>query len=871
MLNIKGLFTSDIVYLRITDIKKKLNIKDTKEIKKELQDLVKEGIIYYDESTKRYYSTLVYNDLQKILDIFNTHEYINKEYIIKCINNDDIDKLLQQLEIDGFIYQNNNIYYKIPSKSFTKIIINIITNNKDITLNKIKELLNGKMNNDILLDILKDLETQSILYFNKDNHTYELLDILVIKEKIFNYIKENKSSSIKDIKQNILPRSNESFIINILKRLEKEGNIFYNNETNKYIYLSKEYIKTMVYATKKGELHTFINGEYYSLEQYNSDLLANDTILLNKNYELVNIINRGNDYVVCEITKKGINIVGNNNLKVKMDKYLLQELNLPIGTRFLGKVATYALNHVYDITYIETLGHKNDLDKELETIAYNNGFVVKYTQEELEQVENTAQEVTEEDKKGRIDLTNEVIFTIDGSHSKDLDDAISVKKLDNGMYELIVSIAAVHHYIRFGTPLWHRAEKNTTSLYLVDRVLHMLHYKISNGICSLNPGVERLAKSFKMIIDTNGNITDFEIMDTIIKSRKQMTYEDVNKILDEGIVPAGYEEYVDNLLLMQELSQILTNRHQIDGALNFGSKEIHFVMDDDNVIKDVEVIPDGSSEKIIENFMVATNEGMANYMLNLGIVFIYRNHEIPFEGKINEVTTLLNDIGYKVNKLKNANDPHLIQQIIRTLSNKEEFFILTSLLIKSMKKAYYSTINKGHYALALNAYSQTTSPIRRFLDLLIQYILDNLENICNPDYDIEKLKDYVDEMCERASMMERNANKAEYEADKLYMLKYCVAHPDLEYNGYIAQVKSDHFIVKTSELIEGIVYFDDIEGYGYNKTTHQFESYENKQKLTEGSKLIVKLKDYNTEFRTIYFKGYIPNREMLLTRKKESK
>ena len=601
-------------------------------------------------------------------------------------------------------------------------------------------------------------------------------------------------------------------------------------------------------------------------------ILPFDKVILKKEKKkisLVKIIKRANPEVACEVIENNqIKVVGNNNIKVRILDEDFIKMHLPVGTRILAKVTEEEFNDVYTAHFISVLGHKNDLTAELEAIVYNNGFKVRYTEDEIKEAYSLPTEVTEEDKKGRIDLTHENIITIDGSHTKDMDDAIHAKKLANGNYELTVSIAAVSHYITYNGPLFMRAAYNTTSVYLIDFVNHMLHPQVSNGICSLNPGVERLAKTYKIEVSPQGNIVDFHFFDSVIKSKKKMTYEDCNKLFEENIIVDGYKPFKDDLLLMQELAQIIENRRKENGALDFGSHEIEFILDDKGTIEDVTKRSSGPAEKIIENFMVITNEALAEYMYNLGLEFIYRNHEIPYDDKVKETVKLITQMGYKVNNLSSSTDPHVMQTIINSLNSKEEFFILSSLLLKSMQKAYFSTENKGHYGLALSAYSQTTSPIRRFMDLMIEYILDSIDKIYDGTLNMDELKVTLNSLCERASMMERCADKAEYEANKLYMIDYVLSHQDLEYTGYIQEITPNYMIVKTKELIEGIVYFEDIEDglYVYNPDCKWLENPDTKHRILIGSKVSLNFKEANREFRILKFNATVNN--LSLTRTK---
>lgn len=792
---------------------------------------------------------------------------LKKEIAVR-VDQSTLIATLKTLELDGKVYcDDNNNFYAFPSNFFVGSVIGI-EEGKSITVRCNKK--------DVKLHIKeKGLKyTDKIVFKKKDNDKYSFVKkVNMPKEKDYTYEEElldifyplHNGITLNGIIKRCGKVTDEAKIINTLQELELEGYLYYDGYADKYYPMPRDFLIAKVEVTKKGILQIEDNNKIKYLNEADvKGVLPFDTVMLKrdgKRYKLVKVLKRNNPKIVCEITSEGVKVVG-SNIYVNIDKEVLKKENFLIGTRIMVNIGTNEVNAVYDATYVETIGHKNDLNIELESIAYNNGFIIKYTEEELEQLNSIPDHVSEEDKIGRTDLTKEKIFTIDGSHTKDIDDAIGIKKLENGNYELIVAIAAVAHYIDINSPLWQRAEKNTTSLYMIDSVSHMLHPYVSNGICSLNPGVERLAKAFTMEITPSGKVIDFRIEDAVIKSRKQMTYEDVNKILEENIVPVGYEDYVYELLLMDELSHILTSRRKEKGSIDFDSKEIRFVLDEEKNIVDVVTVKQGPGEKLIENFMVTTNEEVAEYMLNLGITFIYRNHEAPIDEKVLETIDLIKSLGYHIEKLKNTDNPEIIQRIIQSISTKEEFFILSSLLLRSMKRAYFSTENIGHYALASKAYSQTTSPIRRLGDLIIQYILNNLDDILHPDYDFDALKEYVSKMCERASTMERCADKAEYEANKLFMVDYCAKRPDREYVAFVQEFTPYYAIVKTTELIEGIVYFEDLnEGnYVYSPQSKWLVNTKTKEHITIGSKLILTLKDYNREYRTLYFNGKTLNR-----------
>ena len=738
-----------------------------------------------------------------------------------------------------------------------------------------------------LNEALNELVASGYLQMDCNNRFYKgsIPNKVALCDQILELLQKKSIISLNDLTMHFKDITSDE-LSTVLHKLELDGKI-YNVSPNHYTSFPSNFFITKIYCNKKGFKYIHHKGKTIFLpSEYADSYLPYDTVVFaQKNQSIVpqKVLKRENPEVICEIIesdgKKKIKLVGNNTFPIYLSlKNLLEQdlslSDLPIGTRILVNVSTEEFNGKYSAEFIEIMGHKDDLDAELIAIGYNNGFCIRYSAEELAQVENTPTKVSEEDLQNRVDFRNETIFTIDGEHTKDMDDAVGLKKLPNGNYLLNVSIAAVSYYIKPGSPLWMRAEKNTTSLYLIDSVSHMLHSQISNGICSLNPNVDRLAKSFLIEIDKIGNIVDFQVVDSVINSKKKMSYEKVNQLLEQNEIPESYEPFIADLLLMQELSTIISERRRKNGAIDFDSSEIKFILDDNKNIADVEVTKQGMAERIIENFMIITNEGMAEYMLRQGLTFIYRNHEIPFKEKLNETFSLIKNIGYRFEAAKNTDDPHVIQKVIQSLSSKEEFFILSSLILRSMQKAYYSTENHGHYGLALRAYSQTTSPIRRFLDLVIQTILDNIDYFYDPNTDITEIKEYLSRVCEHASIMERNEDKAEYEANKLYMIDYILQRKDEEFDAYVCDITPRYMIVKTPKLIEGIVYFDDIDDgkFEYSPQNKWLSSKTSDCRIIIGSKLRVHVKDCDRENRIIYFYALSPNKIQtdILKRTKEN-
>lgn len=502
------------------------------------------------------------------------------------------------------------------------------------------------------------------------------------------------------------------------------------------------------------------------------------------------------------------------------------------------------------------IGHKNDVGVDVESIVYKHMFSPKFPDEVLEELKDIPDEVREEDKKGRKDLTNITIFTIDGDDTKDIDDAISIKKLDNGNYELGVHIADVSYYVKPGTKLYDEAYERGTSVYLVDRVIPMLPHKLSNGICSLNPGVERLAQSCVMEIDNKGNVVSHDIFESVIKSRIQMTYKKVNKWLDEGIVEEGYEKYTNDLTLMKELADILRKSREVRGAIDFDTDEAKIIADDTGKPIDVILRERASGEKMIEDFMIVANETVASHVFYMELPFIYRVHGTPKEEKINDFLDFISSLGYKITGKVNIKYPSSVQHVLDQLKDKKEYKILSSLMLRAMQKAVYQPENIGHFGLASKIYTHFTSPIRRFPDttvhrLLRTYLYENDQSKKTIDY----FKEYLPILTEHSSMKERDAIECEREVEDMKMAEYMMDHVGEEFTGIISGVTSFGMFVELPNMIEGLVHISDIKGdyYNYDERSMSLVGQKHKKRYKIGDEVNVICKSASKEESFIDF------------------
>ena len=416
-------------------------------------------------------------------------------------------------------------------------------------------------------------------------------------------------------------------------------------------------------------------------------------------------------------------------------------------------------------------------------------------------------------KKDRKDLTDVTIFTIDGDDTKDIDDAVSIKKED-GYYILGVHIADVTNYVKEGSPLFESAYEKGTSSYLADTVLPMLPHELSNGICSLNEGVDRLTIRCVMKIDTRGKIVDHDIFPSVINSKKKMTYKNVNKIIMEDIIPEGYENFADDLKLMHELAQILRKEKINRGYIDFDLDEAKIIQDENGKAIDVVKRQQLDGEKLIEDFMIAANETVATHIYNMDLPFVYRIHGKPNPEKIEDFVNFVKLLGYKLDVSTEDITPKKMQDILDSLHEKKEFEILSDMLLRSMKKAVYSSNNIGHFGLASKIYTHFTSPIRRFPDLMVhtllhKYLFENMVNMPTIRY----YENYLPDACEHASKKEVDAQSAEREVLDMKMAEYMESHIGQEYTGIISGVTNFGLFVKLPNLIEGLVHISTLKGF----------------------------------------------------------
>lgn len=651
-----------------------------------------------------------------------------------------------------------------------------------------------------------------------------------MKEKILEILKEEtKGQNINEINNKLHLRGMEEIteLEDNLKELVTEG-VLHMSKNREYMLMSN------TKSLKVGKLRINKNGNGF-VECEPEDIFVHSNDLngaINGDFVEVEIKTRLNDPepegYIRNILKRDLkNVVGEMvkdkktlafkpddeklNIAVKLTKESMKgcveghkviiSIIKEIGNRtFLGKVE-------------KIIGHKNDPGVDILTIAAKHSIETEFSEDVKRELKNIPDEVCENDLIGRTDLTKEMIFTIDGDDTKDIDDAISVKR-DGKNYVLGVHIADVSNYVKVGSALYDSAFSRGTSSYLADTVIPMIPHQLSNGICSLNPEVIRLTISCVMTIDGNGKVISYDIFPSYIKSRKQMTYKNVNKILDENIIPEGYGEFADTLKLMHELSKILRQEKINRGYIDFGIDEAKVIQDENGKAIDIVKRVQGTGEKLIEDFMIAANETVATHISNMDLPFIYRVHDLPNAEKIEDFSNLIKQMGYQIHTNLNKITPVTMQKILNEFRDKDEFVILSDMLLRSMKKAIYSTNNIGHFGLASKNYTHFTSPIRRFPDLTVHrllrtYLFENRIDMETVNFNAKYLIDVAD----HSSETEVNSVEAEREVLDMKMAEYMESHIGEEYEGIISGVTNFGLFVELDNLIEGLVHISTLDGF----------------------------------------------------------
>lgn len=672
-----------------------------------------------------------------------------------------------------------------------------------------------------------------------------------------------------------VPKNEYNEFLNILGNLEMKMKI-QKNRKNQYRIAEKVYYDGIYRKNAKGFGFVKIENEedeIYIAKTNSSNALNGDEVLIEiieeKNKvkkaegKIVRILKHEKDTVVgifqnnknfgfvvpddknfgtdIFISKKNFGKAKNNH------KVLVQITKYPEKTKKAeGKI-------------IEVLGNVNETGVDMLSLIKEHKLPSIFPEQVVEEAKKCGNKVDEQDIKNRIDLRNEVIFTIDGAEAKDLDDAIGIKKIENGNYKLSVHIADVSYYVKPNSLLDQEALVRGTSIYMLGRVIPMLPRELSNGICSLNAGEDRFTLSCTMEIDKNGNVKSSEIYKAVINVTERMTYTDVQKILDNSDVDIikKYEKHINEFKLMEELALILKQKRLEKGYLNLDIPESKIELDSEGRAINISKYETTFANEIIEQFMLIANETVAEKFFWLDAPFIYRVHETPDYEKVQELNKFLFNFGLKIKANKDNIYPKEFAKILEEIKGKDEEKVVSHLLLRTLKVARYEDINKGHFGIASKYYCHFTSPIRRYPDLFIHRIICKYleENYDVNEKFIEEYKKQAEERAKQSSEREKIATKVERESEDIKKAEYMENRIGEKYEGMISSVTSFGVFVELDNTVEGLIRFEDLgnEYFIYDEDRKRLIGERSNIVYKIGDKVKIRVKDASKLLRTVDF------------------
>lgn len=552
------------------------------------------------------------------------------------------------------------------------------------------------------------------------------------------------------------------------------------------------------------------------------------------------------------IKKEPVVLDGTEIIKVDIDKYPTRGHD-------------YFVGQVRDI-----VGHQDDVGIDVLEVLESMDIVSDFPDDVLAEANAVPNAPTNKDLIGRVDLRQEVTFTIDGADAKDLDDAVHIKLLDNGHFELGVHIADVSYYVTEGSALNREAVARGTSVYVTDRVVPMLPERLSNGICSLNPNVDRLTQSCLMEIDRKGRVVNHQICQSVINTTFRMTYSDVNAILaGDDELAEKYQPIVESIHHMADLHAILEKMRVRRGALNFDTNEAKIIINDKGMPVDIVLRQRGVAERMIESFMLAANETVAEHFSKRKLPFIYRIHEEPKAEKLQKFLDYASIFGIHIHGTANKITQQALQEFMAKVENKPGADVLNMMLLRSMQQARYSEHNHGHYGLAAEYYTHFTSPIRRYPDLLVHRMIREYTQVT--DEKIEHFRQVIPELATSSSTLERRAIDAERVVEAMKKAEYMEEYVGEEFEGVVSSVVKFGLFIELPNTIEGLIHITTLpEFYNYNERTMTLQGEKSGKVFRVGQPIKIKLVRADKETGDIDFE-YLPSEYDVIEKVKKSR
>lgn len=705
-----------------------------------------------------------------------------------------------------------------------------------------------KINNIDKNDYLRRKEALTSFFLNKE---YKLMT----KKQIINFFS--------------VPKEDYYMFDEIIEELQNDGIIF-EDDSKRYVVVKNSNILKCIYESKSEKFGFGLveNGEDIYISSKNSNgAMDKDEILVQKivgNHktegQVIKILKRN--------TKKVIGVFNKNNnfgfvipINKKIEDIYIpkkQTIGYKNGVVVEIEITKYATTtSKAEGKIIRVIAGKRDDKSEIKAlgISYGLDLMQDFSFDIKQELKNIPSKVDDNDKIGRVDRTNERVFTIDASDAMDLDDAVQVKKQGDN-YLLSVYIADVSHYVKDGSNLDKEAIYRGTSIYIPGTVIPMLPKKLSNGICSLNQGVKRLTLAVDIMFDKKGNVIESNVFKSVIRVTKKMSYDNVYKVI-KGENVKGYMEYKDDIMLMRELAMLLNKKRMESGSINFDIPETKVVLDENGNVLDIKPYEITIANKIIEEFMLAANMQIAEKFYFLDLPFIYRIHEKPDEEKLHDLNEVLNAYNLHIKAVKNIH-PKTLSDILDKVEDEEEKKIVSSYMLRTLKLAKYSEECLGHFGLAAKYYCHFTSPIRRYPDLFIHRVISDYidSGYMLNNKKISKYSSDAIEYSKSSSSAEKQATTIERDFDDLYKCIYMNNYIGKVFDAVISNVTSFGIFVRLENTVEGLITFDninDLDYYIYDEKKHRLIGERTSKIFKIGDKLKVKLVKSDVALREIDF------------------
>ena len=716
-----------------------------------------------------------------------------------------------------------------------------------------------------------------------------------MKEEILSYLREKKEASMDELAQGLGKEKAKDFrnLVKTISEMERKRQLAFSDAGK--IQLRKE--KQML--TLKGIFHAHKNGfGFVTLNEEEDDLfigrndvnyaIDGDTVEVaitkvadrskgtSAEAKVIDVLEHSlktavGQLILDEEKPKYAGYIRSKNQKISQPIYIKKPALVLDGTEILKvEIDKYPTkkHDFFVANVLDVVGHKDDPGIDVLEVLESMDIVSEFPERVLKEASAIPETLSEKDFEGRLDLRNEITFTIDGADAKDLDDAVHIKKLKNGHFELGVHIADVSYYVKEGSELDKEALNRATSVYVTDRVIPMLPERLSNGICSLNPNVDRLTQSAIMEINQKGQVIKHTITQTVIKTTFRMTYSDVNDMIagDEE-KQAAFKAILPSVEAMAELHTILETMRFKRGALNFDTKEAKILVNKTGRPVDIILRQRGLAERMIESFMLVANETVAEHFATLNLPFIYRIHEEPKAEKVQKFIDYASTFGVRVYGTANSMSQSALQDIMKAVHGQPYEEVLSMMLLRSMQQARYSEHNHGHYGLAAEFYTHFTSPIRRYPDLLVHRMV---RDYGHSKEIAEHFEQVIPDIASQSSSRERRAIEAEREVEAMKKAEFMEEFVGEEFDGIVSSVVKFGLFVELPNTVEGLIHVTNLpEFFHYNERNLTLQGEKSGVVFRVGQQIHIKLVRTDKATGEIDFE-YLPSEYDVIEKRKQS-